>query len=170
MEELCSGTRAELRTHASVGAAAAAHGMSLEAVYGAMARGDALASGVVLAWSTYSHAKWGRWKPLTRAGALTAKGKSSPEAPAAALRPYPPPPGALPGCLPAERRTPSPDTSKHDNSDTARLRQAARGVKRGRREADGHAVDVSSEGHVRVTDGDAAATCCRAAFRVATDA
>lgn len=36
----------------------------------------------------------------------TAAGKSVPEAPAAGVRPYPPPSGALPDCLPAERCSP----------------------------------------------------------------
>ena len=92
---------AMLRTHASIAAAADALKVSPEAVYGALAEGEALASGVVLAWSTFDSAEYGTWKPVTRADVLAAAGKS---APAARVQPYPPPPpGTLPDCRQAER-------------------------------------------------------------------
>ena len=106
MEELCSDMGAVLRTHASIAAAADALKVSLHAVYGGLAEGEALASGIVLAWSTYDCAEYGTWKPVIRADVLAAAGKSAPEAPAAGVRPYPPPPAALPDCLPAKRCVP----------------------------------------------------------------
>ena len=80
--------------------------MTEEEVYGALEEGEALPSGVELAWSTYNGAEYGTWKRVTRADVLAVAGKSAPEAPAAGVCAAPQPPNALPDCLPAERWSP----------------------------------------------------------------
>jgi len=106
VDERCGATNAFRRTHASVAAAAEALGILPKDVVDAIAEKTALASGVKLAWCTCDSPGLGRWLPATRATIFAARGRSAPAAPAAGVRPYHPPPGALLDCQPAERCSP----------------------------------------------------------------
>ena len=106
VDEVDSATGTVTKTHASVTAAADALNVTVEEVYSALEEGDALAGGKELALPTYHGAGFGTWKGVTQADVFAAADKSAPVAPAAGVRPYPPPPGALLDCLPAERCSP----------------------------------------------------------------